>query len=136
MSDFNEKVIKEFRENAGVVGGYFEGRTLLLLHHIGIKSGKEYVSPLMCQPTGDGGYMVIASAGGADKHPQWYHNIVANPDITIEVGAETLNVVAIDTEEPQRTELYEKMEAYAPTFTEYKNKAQRVIPVIVLKPKS
>ena len=135
MRDFNEKVIKEFRENAGVVGGYFEGRTLLLLHHTGSKSGKDYVSPLMCQPTDDGGYFVIASAGGANTHPQWYRNLVANPNVKIEVGADTLDVLAIDTEEPERTQLYEKMEAYAPTFTEYKTKAQRVIPVIKLSPR-
>jgi len=135
MSEFNKKVIKEFRENAGIVGGFFDGRTLLLLHNTGIKSGKTYVTPLICYPLDEGAYVIVASAGGSDKHPHWYHNIVANPDVTIEVGTETLDVVAIDTEEPERTQLYEMMETIGDFFTEYKHKAQRVIPVIKLLPR-
>jgi len=135
MSEFNEKVIAEFRENDGIVGGFFEGKALLLLHNTGAKTGKEYVTPLMYHMTDDDKYFVIASAGGADTHPQWYHNLVANPDVSIEVGAETLDAVATVADEPERTQLYEKMEAIADFFTEYKQKADRVIPVITLEPK-
>lgn len=134
MSDFNEKVIAEFRENEGVVGGYFEGKTLLILHTIGAKSGQERLAPVMYYED-DGRYVVIASKAGADTHPDWYHNIVANPDISVEVGTEEFDVVATVTEEPERTELYEKMEAIAAGFTEYKNKTDRVIPVITLERK-
>ncbi len=135
MSDFNDKVIAEFRENEGVVGGYFEGHTLLLLHTTGAKSGLERVSPVMCIEDGDR-YVIVASKAGADTHPSWYHNIVANPNVTIEVGAEKFDAVATITEEPERTELYSKMEAEAEGFTEYKNKTSRVIPVITLARKS
>lgn len=134
MSDFNEKVIAEFRENEGVVGGYFEGKTLLILHTVGAKSGQERLAPVMYYKDDDR-YVVIASKAGADSHPDWYHNIVANPDISVEVGTEEFDVVATVTDEPERTELYEKMEAIAAGFTEYKNKTDRVIPVITLERK-
>ena len=134
MSDFNEKVIAEFRENEGVVGGYFEGKTLLILHTVGAKSGKERLAPVMYYED-DGRYVVIASKAGADTHPDWYHNIVANPDISIEVGTDEFDVVATVTDEPERTQLYEKMEAIASGFTEYKNKTERVIPVVTLERK-
>lgn len=135
MSDFNKQVIEEFRANDGVVGGYFEGYTLLLLHTTGAKSGKKRVNPLMCIPDGDK-YVIIASAAGADNHPDWYHNIVASPEISIEIGTEKFDATATITEEPERTQLYEKMEAVSAGFTEYKNKTSRVIPVITVTRKS
>lgn len=137
MSDFNEKVIAEFRANQGVVGGYFEGQTVLLLHTTGAKSGIERVNPVVTTQDGDR-YVVVASKAGAEKHPDWYHNLVANPDVTVEVGAETFDATATVTEEPERTDLYSKMESLNPAFTEYKAKTAgiRVIPVITLSRKA
>lgn len=134
MSDFNEQVIKEFRENDGVVGGYFEGMNLLLLHTTGAKSGKERINPVAYLKDGDR-YVVIASKAGADSHPDWYHNLVKNSEVSVEVGTEEFKATAIVTDEPERTELYEKMEAISAGFTEYKNKTSRVIPVIALSRK-
>jgi len=135
MSDFNEKIIKEFRENNGVVGGYFEGRTILLLHTIGAKSGNARLNPVVTLTNADGKHVIVASAAGADSHPAWYHNLVATPDVTVEVGTEKYDAVARVTEEPERTTLYEMMEAEMSGFTEYKNKTSRVIPVVVLERK-
>ena len=131
--DFNQRIINEFRANAGVVGGYFEGRTLLLLHTLGAKSQQERVNPLVYIRDNDR-FVIIASKGGADTHPDWYYNLRAQPQVIIEVGTETLQAQAVITEEPERTLLYGKMEAVAPGFTEYRLKAKRTIPVVVLTP--
>ncbi len=135
MSDFNEKVIEEFRENEGKVGGYFEGANLLLLHTTGAKSGLERVNPLMYLPD-DHRYIIIASKAGAPSNPDWYYNILANPEVTVEVGTEQLQAQATVADEPERSELYEKMVAVAPGFDEYREKTDRTIPVIILTPKS
>jgi len=131
MNDFNKQVIEEFRANEGKVGGHFEGATLLLLHTTGAKSGKERVSPVMTFED-DGKHVIIASKAGADTHPDWYYNIVANPEVSVELGTEKFDAVATVTDEPQRTELYDKVEAISAGFTEYKNKTDRVIPVVTL----
>ena len=135
MNGFNKQIIEEFRANGGKVGGFFEGATLLLLHTVGAKSGLERVNPVVYLADGDR-YVVVASKAGADTHPDWYHNIVANPEVTVEVGNETFQALASIATEPERTELYEKMEAQHTGFTEYKNKTTRVIPVIILRSKS
>ena len=131
MSDFNQQVIAEFRENGGKVGGYFENMTLLLLHTTGAKSGLERVSPVATIPDGDR-WIIIASKAGAPSHPDWYHNIAANPEVEVEVGTEQFKAHATITEEPERTELYAKMESVNPGFGEYREKTDRVIPVITL----
>ena len=133
MSDFNQKIIAEFRENDGVVGGYFEGQTVLLLHTTGAKSGKARVNPVVTIEDGDR-FVIIASAGGAEKHPAWYHNLKANPGVTVEVGTEKFEAQASITEEPERSELYAKMVARMPGFAEYEEKTAgiRTIPVITL----
>lgn len=135
MSDFNKKVIEEFRANEGKVGGHFEGANLLILHTIGAKSGKERVNPLMYLPDDDR-YVIIASKAGAPSNPDWYYNVVANPDVTIEVGTEELQAQASIADEPERSELYERMVAVAPGFDEYRQKTDRTIPVVILEPKS
>src|SRR3954452_20724485 len=109
MSDWNQGIIQEFRANAGKVGGYFEGASILLLHTIGAKSGVERVSPVMYFMDGDR-YVIIASAAGADRHPDWYYNLRAHPEASVEVGAEQFPVIAAETSEPERTKLYERME--------------------------
>ncbi len=131
MSDRNKKIIEEFRANGGKVGGYFANSTLLLLHTTGAKSGKPRVNPLVTFEDGDR-LVVVASKGGAPSHPHWYHNILANPVVKVEYGTETFQARASVTEEPERTKLYEKMEKTLSTFSEYKKKAGRVIPVITL----
>src|SRR5690606_21950520 len=100
MSDWNQKIIEEFRANGGKVGGNFEGRTLLLLHSIGAKSGQERVNPTAYVRDGEN-FVIIASKGGAPTNPDWYYNLVANPLVNIEVGTETLQVRARVAEEPE-----------------------------------
>ena len=132
QNDWNKKIIAEFRENDGKVGGYFEGSTLLLLHTTGAKSGKARINPLVTMADGSN-YFVIASKGGAPSHPDWYYNLKANPNVEVEVGTEKFAAKAVITSEPRRTELYERMAAGFAAFNEYKEKAGRVIPVILLE---
>ncbi|MEO3805857.1 nitroreductase family deazaflavin-dependent oxidoreductase [Nonomuraea sp. B1E8] len=133
MQDFNQQVIDEFRANEGRVGGMFEGAPLLLLTTTGAKSGKQSTTPLMYLPDGDR-HVVIASAGGADKHPAWYHNLRATPKATIEVGVDTFEARAVAVEGEERDRLYARMVAQAPQFAEYEAKTTRRIPVVVLEP--
>ena len=132
-NDRNKKIIDEFRANAGRVGGNFEGKTLLLLHTQGAKSGQERINPLACVKDGDR-CVVIASKGGAPTHPDWYYNVIANPQVTVEVGTETFQAEAIVAEEPERTHLYDKMVEVMPGFEGYRRNTTREIPVIVLIP--
>ena len=130
-NDRNKKIIDEFRANRGKVGGHFEGKTLLLLHTKGAKSGRERINPLATVKDGDR-QVVIASKGGAPTHPDWYRNILANPLVTVETGTDTFQARADVIEEPERTRLYNKMVEMMPVFDEYRRKAGREIPVITL----
>lgn len=135
MSDRNTAVIEEFRANGGKVGGFFEDKDLLLLHHTGAKSGVRRVTPLVYQGL-PGGYAIFGSKGGAPSHPAWYHNIIANPDVTVEVGTETLDLVARVAEGPEREEIWETQKRLISFFAEYATKAaNREIPVVVLEPR-
>jgi len=127
----NQRIIDEFRANEGKVGGHFEGKTLLLLHTTGAKSGKERVNPV-AYIRDDERFVVIASKGGAPNHPGWYYNILAHPRLTVEVGTETFQVDAKVAGEPERTRLYNKMVEMMPAFDDYRRRTERVIPVIVL----
>jgi deazaflavin-dependent oxidoreductase (nitroreductase family) len=127
----NRAIIEEFRSNGGKVGGNFTGRTLLLLHTTGAKSRAERVNPVAYTMDGDR-YVIIASKGGAPTHPDWYHNVVGNPRVTIEVGSEKFQAHATIVTEPERTRLYDQMAAIMPGFAEYQRKTTRRIPVIVL----
>jgi deazaflavin-dependent oxidoreductase (nitroreductase family) len=131
MPDWNKQIIEEFRTNDGKVGGHFANNTLVLLHTTGAKSGKERVNPLVTFEDGEK-LVVIASASGATSHPDWYYNVVANPLVNVEYGTEEFQARATVTEEPERTKLYERMENTFGTFSDYKKKAGRVIPVITL----
>jgi len=131
MSNWNKQIIEEFRANDGKVGGNFANTTLLLLHTTGAKSGKEHVNPLVTFKD-DGRLVIVASKGGAPSHPDWYYNILANPVVGVEYGTEEFQARASVTEEPERTELYERMEDELASFSEYKKKAGRVIPVLTL----
>jgi deazaflavin-dependent oxidoreductase (nitroreductase family) len=132
--DFNTKIVQEFRANGGRVGAPFEGMPVVLIHHKGRRSGTERVSPLVYQKV-DGGWAVFASFAGSAHHPDWYLNLLAEPQTTIEVGTEVLDVVARDTTGKERDEIFEKQIAVAPIFAEYQVKAgARVIPVVVFEP--
>jgi deazaflavin-dependent oxidoreductase (nitroreductase family) len=134
-NDFNQQIIDEFRGNAGVVGGPFEGAPLLLLHTTGRKSGQERVTPLVYMSL-DGARAVFGSFAGAPEHPAWYLNLRAHPDTAIEVGPETVQVRARDAEGDERNRIFEAQKAAMPGFAEYEEKAgDRVIPVIVLEPR-
>jgi deazaflavin-dependent oxidoreductase (nitroreductase family) len=130
--DFNSQVIEEFRANGGKVGGMFEGAPLLLLHHTGAKSGQERVVPLVYLGD-DGRYVIFASKAGAPTNPGWYHNLLAHPETSIEVGSETLPVVADEVIGEARQRLFETQAQRNPGFADYQEKAgDRVIPVIAL----
>jgi deazaflavin-dependent oxidoreductase (nitroreductase family) len=129
--DRNKAIIEEFRSNAGKVGGPFAGKTLLLLHTVGAKSGRARVNPVAYVLDGDR-FAIVASKGGAPSNPGWYHNLLAHPRVTVEVGVEQFPVVASVASEPERTRLYEKMIAMLPVFAEYRSRTTRVIPVMIL----
>jgi deazaflavin-dependent oxidoreductase (nitroreductase family) len=130
-ADRNQAIIEEFRANDGVVGGYFTGVPIALVHHKGARSGRERVTPLASQKL-DNGWAVFASKGGADENPGWYYNLLANPEVKVEVGTESFRARADVTREPERSRLYAKMVAQTPWFAEYEKKTTRVIPVVLL----
>jgi deazaflavin-dependent oxidoreductase (nitroreductase family) len=132
--DFNTKIIEEFRSNDGKVGGPFEGAPLLLLHTKGAKSGQTRISPMMYSEEGDR-IFVFASKAGAPTNPDWYHNLVANPDASIEVGTETKEVTATVLDRTERDRVYAEQAQNYPQFSEYESKTDRVIPVVALDPK-
>lgn len=133
MSEWNNGIIDEFKANDGKVGGIFEGKPLLLLHHTGAKTGTERVSPLMYQGV-DGAYAVFASKGGADTNPDWYHNLLANPDVSIEVGSDKIDVKARVAAGEERERIWERQKREFPQFAGYEQKTSRDhIPVIVLE---
>jgi len=132
MPDWNQQVIDEFRANAGRVGGNFEGRTLLLLHHRGAKTGTERINPVAYQRLSDDSVAVFASKGGAPTNPDWYHNLVANPGVTVEIGSETYEATAKVITGAERDEIYAKQVAEMPGFGDYQAKTTRVIPVVEL----
>jgi deazaflavin-dependent oxidoreductase (nitroreductase family) len=132
MTEFNQGIIKEFRENEGKVGGMFEGASIILVHHIGAKSGTERVAPLVYFGEGER-IFIFATKGGSDESPAWFHNLVANPKVTVEVGAEKFEVTATVLDRAERDEYYAKQVAVAPNFGDYERKTTRVIPVIELK---
>jgi deazaflavin-dependent oxidoreductase (nitroreductase family) len=131
-TDFNGKIIAEFRANGGIVGGPFANSNMLLLHHTGANTGTERVSPLGYQRLGES-FAVFASKAGAPTNPAWYHNLIAHPDTTIEVGDETLRVRARVAEPAERDVIWERQKERVPQFAEYeRTAAPRKIPVVVL----
>jgi deazaflavin-dependent oxidoreductase (nitroreductase family) len=138
MSEFDEmnrEVLAEFRANAGVVdtaaGGYFKGKPVLVVHATGARTGKARVNPLMYLDEGDNRY-VFASKGGAPHNPDWYHNLKANPEVTVEAGTESYPAVAREITGPERDRVYAAMADAWPQFGEYQEKTTRKIPVIAL----
>ena len=134
--DRNQKIIDEFHANAGKVGGPFENIPLLLLHNYGAKSGQERINPVAYRRDGDN-YVVFASKGGRPENPDWYYNLVANPNVAIEVGTETLAAVAREAAGDERERIWSLQKQEFPGFAEYeKSASNRTIPVMVLEPVS
>ena len=132
VKDFNTQMIEEFRANHGQLGGRFSGGTMLLLHHKGAKSGIDRVNPLAYQPLDDG-YAIFASKAGAPTNPDWYYNLRANPDTTVEIGDDTVSVHARVAEGDERDTIWKKQVERMPGFGEYEAKSGRTIPVVILE---
>jgi deazaflavin-dependent oxidoreductase (nitroreductase family) len=133
--DWNRKIIEEFRANQGKVGGGFEGMPILLVHHTGAKSGTERVNPVAYQKL-ENGYAIFASKGGYPKNPDWYHNLLANPKVSVEVGTDSFDVVAREAKGEERDRIWTTQKERFHGFAEYEEKTKgiRDIPVIVLEP--
>jgi deazaflavin-dependent oxidoreductase (nitroreductase family) len=131
-NDFNTEIIEEFRANEGRVGGPLAGATMILIHHIGAKSGIGRVAPLACSPRGDGRFAIVASNGGSPTHPDWYYNLKANPRIKVEVGTQTFTVLAEELDDTARAELWPKLVAESPAVGEFQTRTTRQIPVFML----
>ncbi|MHB8245117.1 MAG: nitroreductase family deazaflavin-dependent oxidoreductase [Acidimicrobiales bacterium] len=130
-NDWNAKIIEEFRATGGKPGGQFEGAPVLLLHTTGAKSRHERVNPVMYLEL-EGRIFVFASKAGAPTNPDWFHNLVANPDVSVEIGTETFGVRASVVEGEERTRIYEEQASRYPGFGEYQEKTDRLIPVVEL----
>jgi deazaflavin-dependent oxidoreductase (nitroreductase family) len=131
VADWNAGIIEEFRANEGVVGGQFEGAPVLLLGTTGARSGQHRVNPMMYLADGDR-LLVFASKGGAPTNPDWYHNLVAHPEVTVEVGTETYPASAVVLTGEERDRFYAEQARRYPGFAEYQEKTTRVIPVVAL----
>ena len=135
MTGWNSKIIEEFRANEGRVGGPFDGAPLLLLHTVGAKTGKQRVNPMMYQQVA-GGYAVFASKGGAPTNPDWYHNVLAHPRVSAEIGARMVEFLARVAAGEERGTIWAAQKAAYPGFADYERKTARQIPVIILEPAS
>jgi deazaflavin-dependent oxidoreductase (nitroreductase family) len=131
-NDFNQNLIAEYRANGGQVTGQFAGAPLLLLTTTGAKSGQPRTAPVAYTADGDR-LLVIASKGGAPTHPDWYHNLVANPEVTVEVGTETFPARATVPDGEERDRLFNQMAAQMAGFADYQRNTTRRIPVVVLE---
>ena len=131
MSDRNRAIIEEFRANEGRVGGNFAGRPMLLLTHTGARSGRTYTNPLVYLPD-DGRLVVFASRGGAPTNPDWYHNLMAHPTATVEVGTETYEVDVAEVHGAERDRLVARQIEISPVFGDYERRTSRRIPVLAL----
>ncbi len=129
---FNQKVIEEFRANGGKVGKPFEGMPMVLVTLKGAKSGKTYTMPLVYSKDGNR-YVIIASMAGAPNNPDWYHNIKAHPEVTLEIGTERFQAKATVTSGEERERLFNAQAAIMPIFNDYRKKTTRQIPVIALE---
>jgi deazaflavin-dependent oxidoreductase (nitroreductase family) len=134
-NEFNQKIIEEFRANGGKVGGPFQGASMILITTTGAKSGAKITTPLVYLPDGDN-MVIIASKGGAPNHPAWYHNLKANPDVTVDIGQGEFEAVAKEVTGQERDAYYARQVERMPGFAEYEKKTTRKIPVMVLSKKA
>ncbi len=130
--DLNQQVITEFRANGGKVGGRHTGAPILLLHSTGARTGQTRVNPVMFQAVGDS-FAIFATKGGAPTNPDWYHNLVANPRATVEIGTETIEVTARTARSDEREPIWTCQKERYPVFAEYERRTSRQIPVMILE---
>jgi deazaflavin-dependent oxidoreductase (nitroreductase family) len=131
-TSYNDRIVREFRAHAGHVGGEWAGTPLILVHHVGTRSGTERVTPLGYFPLDGGRYAIAASSGGSPQHPAWYHNLRAHPSVTVEVGAETFTAMAQELDDAARAELWPTLVARHPTLGQHQDRTTRQVPVFVL----
>jgi deazaflavin-dependent oxidoreductase (nitroreductase family) len=131
-SDYNTKIIEEFRANDGRVGGSWAGTPMILIHHVGARSGIERVSPVACSHQGDGRFAVVASNGGSPTHPGWYYNLKAHPRTKVEAGTRTFTVLAEELDDAARAELWPKLVTEFPDVGKFQIRTARQIPVFML----
>lgn len=131
-NDWNRRTVEEFRAHQGKVGGFWEGRPLLLLTTIGAKSGRRHTTPVMYLREGDR-LFIFASKGGAPSHPDWYHNLLAHPEVAVELGDQTYEAIAKPVTGKERHQIYAQWAQRYPQFREYQEKTTRTIPVIELE---
>jgi deazaflavin-dependent oxidoreductase (nitroreductase family) len=129
---FNNEVVEEYRATGGRVSGPLDGTPLILIHHIGARSGIERVTPLACTPYGDGRYVIVASNGGSPTHPSWYYNLRANPRIDVELGTQRLTMVAEEVHGTARADQWPKLLAMSPSLRRFDAATRRQIPLFVL----
>ncbi|TVZ00260.1 nitroreductase family deazaflavin-dependent oxidoreductase [Trebonia kvetii] len=134
MTEFDRRTVEEFRANGGQVGGVLEGTPLVLIHHIGARSGTERVTPLAYSAQGDDCIAIIASNGGSPNHPAWYHNLKANPLITVETGTRRFLATAEEQTGPARRELWSKLAAQFANIDKFAARTERTIPLFLLRP--
>jgi deazaflavin-dependent oxidoreductase (nitroreductase family) len=135
MNDFNTRIIEEFRANDGVVGGPFEGAPMILVTTTGARSGARHTTPLVHFDVDDERY-IVASAAGAPRHPAWFHNILAHPEVTLEVGTDTYEATAAPVDPTERDRLFAIVVERMPGFADYEARTDRVIPVVRLTPQA
>jgi deazaflavin-dependent oxidoreductase (nitroreductase family) len=133
-SDFNRRIIEEFRANEGRVGGELAGTTVILVHHVGARTGTVRVVPLISTPMGDGRHVIVASNAGSPSHPDWYHNLRAHPIVTVEVGVRTFVAQAEELGPSARADRWPQLVAASPALGEFQVRTTRQIPVLTLKP--
>ncbi len=131
MSDWNAQVIEEFRANEGRVGGWFEGKSVLILHNTGARSGLRRETPLVYRQEGDRVF-IFASKGGSDSNPDWYYNLKANPDVDVEIGTDAVSAKAVEILGEERDAIYARQAAAIDNFASYQAGTNRTIPVIEL----
>lgn len=132
LNDWNQQIMAEFRANGGRVGGDFEGVPMVIVHHTGAKSGTVRHTPLCYLPNGDD-VVIFGSMGGAPTNPAWYHNLIANPETEIELGADIVPVRVREAKGAERDGLFERQKKAMPPFADYEAATTRVIPVLVLE---
>jgi deazaflavin-dependent oxidoreductase (nitroreductase family) len=132
VNDFNKQIIEEFRANGGNLGGPFEGAPMLLLHHKGAKTGAARVNPVAYRKVGEN-LAIFASKAGAPTNPDWYYNLIAHPETEVEVGTETIPVIARVADNAEREPIWEANKRDNPGFADYEKKTTRQIPVIILE---
>jgi deazaflavin-dependent oxidoreductase (nitroreductase family) len=131
-TDFNQTIIDEFRANEGKVGGGFAGAPMVIITTKGAKSGRTRVNPLAALPEEDGTIYVFASKAGAPSNPDWYYNLVANPEVEVEFGSDKFAATASVVTGPKREEIWDRQKKLMPGFADYEANTSRVIPVVAL----